>query len=293
MNIESALDSYMEFLKVEKGLANNTIQAYTNDLLKFLTFLQKKKISEPSQIKREHVVAFSIERSEKKENFSTIARAIVSIKGFLRFLYEENLLPDNPAELLENQRLWSHLPNILTPDEVQNMIDAVEEKSPHAFRDRAIIELLYASGLRVSELSTLNISNVNIPGEFLRCRGKGGKERVVPVGRKALEALKKYIEEERSEINESALFLSKLKKPLSRQSVWKLIKHYALKAGITKDVYPHTLRHSFATHLLTYGADLRIVQELLGHADISTTQIYTHIDRSRLKEVHKRYHPLG
>ncbi|MBN1521209.1 MAG: site-specific integrase, partial [Candidatus Aureabacteria bacterium] len=189
MNIESALDSYMEFLKVEKGLANNTIQAYTNDLLKFLTFLQKKKISEPSQIKREHVVAFSIERSEKKENFSTIARAIVSIKGFLRFLYEENLLPDNPAELLENQRLWSHLPNILTPDEVQNMIDAVEEKSPHAFRDRAIIELLYASGLRVSELVTLTISNVNLPGEFLRCRGKGGKERVVPVGRKALEAL--------------------------------------------------------------------------------------------------------
>ncbi len=295
MNISSLFDSYINFLKIEKGLSHNTVTAYSSDINKFFDFLQKNKITSLDKIKREHIVRFTIERSEKKkENFSTIARAVISIKGFLRFLFDEGLIKENPAELLETPRIWNTLPQILTPEEVERMIDAVEKKSLFYWRDRAILELLYASGLRVSELASLNIQDISLEAAYLKCTGKGGKERIVPVGSKAIQAIRKYLEKERSAYaSDASLFVSRLKKRLSRQSLWKIVKKTALKAAILKPVYPHTLRHSFATHLLIYGADLRIVQELLGHADISTTQIYTHIDRSHLKEVHRKFHPLG
>ena len=295
MNISSLFDSYINFLKIEKGLAHNTITAYSSDINKFFDFLQKNKITSLDKIKREHIVRFTIERSEKKkENFSTIARAVISIKGFLHFLFDEGLIKENPAELLETPRIWNTLPHILTPEEVERMINAVEKKNLFYWRDRAILELLYASGLRVSELASLNIQDISLEAGYLKCTGKGGKERIVPVGSKAIQTIRKYLEKERSAYaKDSSLFVSRLKKRLSRQSLWKIVKNTALKAAILKPVYPHTLRHSFATHLLIYGADLRIVQELLGHADISTTQIYTHIDRSHLKEVHRKFHPLG
>jgi integrase/recombinase XerD len=295
MTDENLIDTYLEFLKVEKGLASNTLLAYRADIVKFIYFLRQIAVNEIKKIRREDIIRYTVSRNEKGDNFSTISRAVISIKGFLTFLCEDGYILSNPAEFIDSPKMWNRLPHILSPSEVERLIESSDRKSANYWRNRSILELLYASGLRVSELASLTLDDVNMSAGFLKCMGKGNKERIIPIGRMALDSLQRYITEERSKRfpEVSCCFVSRLGKRMSRQSIWKVVKASALIAGLSKDIYPHTLRHSFATHMLTYGADLRIVQELLGHSDISTTQIYTHVDRSRLKEIHKKFHPMG
>lgn len=227
---------------------------------------------------------------------SSIARNLAAIKVFYRFLVRERILKADPSGLLESPKLWKKIPDVLSIEEVEDLLRACDLHQTQGVRDRAILELMYATGLRVSEAVNLKVQDVNFDAGFLRCIGKGSKERIVPLGREAVISVKRYLEKARPKLAKNAgddpiLFLSRLGKRISRQSFWKLIKYYARRARLKKELKPHTLRHSFATHLLSRGADLRSVQEMLGHADISTTQIYTHIDKNRLKLIHKTYHP--
>jgi integrase/recombinase XerD len=228
---------------------------------------------------------------------NSISRALVAIKVFFRFLTREKLVPADVTSVIDSPRLIRPLPEVLSLSEVEAIMEAPQVKTRQGLRDKAALEVLYATGLRVSELCGLMISNTNLEIGFIKCSGKGGKERIVPIGRTATEWVTKYMERVRPKLARSNspgnLFLSRLGKPLSRQSFWKMIKTYTSLAGIKREITPHTLRHSFATHLLEHGADLRSVQEMLGHANISTTQLYTHINRERLKSIHTKYHPRG
>jgi integrase/recombinase XerD len=216
---------------------------------------------------------------------------------FHRFLVRESFAKEDPTGLVDTPKLWQRIPDVLTQAEVTAMIAAASGKDPQSVRDCAMLELFYASGLRVSELVALRLEDVNLETGIVLCMGKGSKERLIPVGGKALEAIDKYLGKARIKLvkgrAEGAIFISRLGKKMSRQSAWKVIKHYARKAGVKKNIKPHTMRHTFATHLLEHGADLRSVQEMLGHSDISTTQIYTHVDKERLRRVHKEFHPRG
>jgi len=233
----------------------------------------------------------------KKHNMSptSICRNLAAVKMFHRFLVRENLAKEDPTTLVDTPKLWLRIPSVLTLGEIEAMINAASGKKSQQIRDRAILEIFYASGLRVSELADLKTTSVNFDAGFVRAVGKGSKERIIPLGKKAQEALQRYLEQVRSKVlkgkTSDVLFLSRLGQRISRQSLWAVIKFYARKANIKKTIKPHTLRHTFATHLLEHGADLRSVQEMLGHSDISTTQIYTHIDRNYLIEVHKSFHP--
>ncbi len=291
------IEEFINYLVVERGLANNTIAAYGADLRKYTAFLESKGIKDIHAPTRHDVIDFMLSEKNNKLSATSIARRLAAIKMFHRFLVRERLAPKDPTILVETPKLLKRVPDVLTVAEVTAMIDGAKGRKWQAFRDRAILELFYASGMRVSELVTLKVDNVNLEIGYVRCLGKGSKERIVPIGEKAKEAVKKYCETARLVLlknkDDSFLFLSRLGKKISRQSVWKLIKIYARRAGIKKEMMPHMLRHSFATHLLEYGADLRSVQEMLGHSDISTTQIYTHVDRSRLKTIHKQFHPRG
>ena len=232
---------------------------------------------------------------EKGLSGNSISRNLVAIKAFHRFLTHEKYIKEDITSVLDSPKLWKHLPEALSASEVEEILKKPNVKNWMGLRDRAALELMYATGLRVSELVNLNIENVNLDIGFVRCIGKGSKERIVPIGRKSQAALTRYLEKSRTKLLKSqsvnSLFLSRLGKKISRQSFWKMIKKYARLAGIKKDIMPHTLRHSFATHLLEGGADLRVVQEMLGHADIATTQIYTHINKDRLKSIHLKFHP--
>lgn len=291
------IEEFINYLSVERGLARNTLLAYRRDLTKYVQFLLKKSIQDPSKATHRHVTDFMY--SQKNVNLSarSICRALAAIKMFHRFLVRERLAKDDPTALVETPKLWKCIPEVLSSTEIEAMMRASGGRRWQQIRDHAILELLYASGMRVSELVDLKFENVNLEVGYIRCVGKGSKERLVPIGKKACGAIKKYCETlsrkfVQSNTN-SVLFLSRLGKRLSRQSIWKIIKQYGSKANIKKTIKPHTLRHSFATHLLEHGADLRSVQEMLGHADISTTQIYTHVDRERLRKVHKEFHPRG
>jgi integrase/recombinase XerD len=237
------------------------------------------------------------DQKQKGLSANSIGRGLSAIKMFHRFLLRERLAKDDPTNLVDTPKLWKRVPEVLSSREVEAILQATNGKHWQAIRDKAILELFYATGLRVSELASLKLEDVNFDVGYVRCLGKGRKERIVPVGRKAKEALHHYCDTTRKKLLKNqiagALFVSRLGKKISRQSLWKLIKFYARKANIKKPIKPHTLRHSFATHLLEHGADLRSVQEMLGHADISTTQIYTHVDRERLKSIHKEFHPRG
>ncbi|MBW2311773.1 MAG: site-specific tyrosine recombinase XerD [Deltaproteobacteria bacterium] len=287
------LDQFMGQLKVEKGLARNTIEAYNRDLIGFFEFLGKRHLS-PTNVKQEDLVSFI---AEKRAHLSSqsLARCLVSIRMFYRFMVSEGKIPTNPARLLGIPKLYQHLPHVLNRDEVEVLLTKPDHTTAMGKRDKAILELLYATGLRASELIGLRTANINLEAGYIRTIGKGSKERIVPMGTKAIDALKHYIAEARVSLlkkgNSPYLFLNSRGGRLTRQGLWKILRNYARKAGITKRVTPHTLRHSFATHLLEGGADLRSVQVMLGHADISTTQIYTHVARERLKEVHEKYHP--
>jgi integrase/recombinase XerD len=233
----------------------------------------------------------------KKHKMSTtsICRNLAAVKMFHRFLVRENLAKEDPTSLVDTPKIWQRVPDVLNQKEVEAMIDAAKGRGWQILRDKAVLEVFYASGLRVSELSDLKMTSINFEVGFVRAVGKGSKERIIPLGKKAQEAVKIYLEKGRTKVakasSSDALFVSKLGKKISRVSLWNIIKSYARKANIKKTIKPHTLRHTFATHLLEHGADLRSVQEMLGHSDISTTQIYTHVDKERLKTVHKQFHP--
>jgi len=283
----------MNQLRVERGLSANTIVAYNHDLITFFDFLNQRGAA-PLQITQDDLVSFV---AEKRPQLSarSLARCLVSIRTFYRFCVTEGKIESNPARLLGIPKLYQHLPNILNRDEVEALLSQPDPQTDLGRRDKAMLELLYATGLRVTELIGLKINNINLEAGFIRTMGKGSKERIIPMGTKALDALKEYLQDSRPSFLQKGklpyLFLNRRGKPLTRQGFWKILKQYALKAGITRKVSPHTLRHSFATHLLEGGADLRSVQIMLGHADISTTQIYTHVARERLKEIHEKYHP--
>jgi integrase/recombinase XerD len=292
-------DQFLGHLRVEKGLAENTIQAYNRDLARFLLFLQNKNRSplEANQADLSEYVTYL----EERISLRSTARNLSCLKMFFRFLIAEGKIKTNPARLLSSPKLPQKLPHVLSTQEVSDLLAQPETTSPQGLRDKAMLELLYATGLRVSELINLKMSNLNLEAGFIRTLGKGSKERMVPMGSKAQEALKEYLSEGRPQLiaksksslkNYSAfLFFNTRGRPMTRQGFWKIIKAYGLKAGIHKKLSPHSLRHSFASHLLEHGADLRAVQIMLGHADISTTQIYTHVTRERLKQIHQKFHP--
>ncbi len=288
---------FINHLSVERGLAKNTLMAYTRDLEKYTQHLADRKITNPDRVTRDHISGFMFDLKKYGMSAATIGRHLASIKMFHRFLVRENLAKDDPTTLVDTPKLWKRMPDVLTQKEVESLIEASRGKGWQALRDYAILEIFYASGLRVSELVDLKTTSINFDVGFVRAVGKGSKERLIPLGAKAREAIQVYLSKSRPKVAGAsagdALFLSRLGKKMSRQSVWSLIKIFAKKANIKKTIKPHTMRHTFATHLLEHGADLRSVQEMLGHADISTTQIYTHVDKERLRAVHKEFHPRG
>lgn len=288
------LEEFISYLSVEKGLAANSIEAYQQDLKQYRDYLARKKIPSLARVKRDDIVQFLLREKDRGLQTPSLARRLVAIKLFHRFLVKEGRLREDITRVLESPRLWRKLPQFLTLTEMEKVLEAPKGRRRTGIRDRALLELLYATGTRVSEVTTLQTEDVNLESGFLKCRGKGGKERIVPLGKKAVEALRTYLAKVRGGLPQSGfVFAGRQGKPVTRQRVWQIIRRYAREAGIRKRITPHTFRHSFATHLLERGADLRIVQELLGHADIATTQIYTHVSRDHLKSVHAKFHPRG
>jgi integrase/recombinase XerD len=291
------LDLFLSYLLVEKGLTRNTLEAYSRDVGGYLTFLEGVGCTEPVQVKPSHVAAFIVHLKEAGLAPRSRARALSAIRMFHRFLMVENYSGTNPTAIIDSPRLLSKLPEVLASYEVDALLNAPTGLEPEALRDRAMLELLYATGLRVSELVGLRLTDLNLAAGYLMTIGKGEKERLVPIGEAAGRSVAEYIATTRRTFDRRGdnrfLFLSRLGDRMTRQSFWNIIKKRSLQAGIIKNISPHTLRHSFATHLLENGADLRSVQLMLGHADLSTTQIYTHISRDRLKRLHKELHPRG
>ena len=289
------IDEFMNYLSVERGLAHNTLLAYRRDLDKYIDFLSQKKVTSADQVNREYVSNFMFDLKKHDMSATSICRNLAAVKMFHRFLVRENLSKEDPTTLVDTPKLWQRIPSVLTQKEIEAMIAAASGKKAQDVRDQAILEIFYASGLRVSELSDLKVTSINYDVGYVRATGKGSKERIIPLGGKAREALQRYLLKARPQLlkgqSSDVLFLSRLGKKISRQSLWAVIKMYARRANIKKTIKPHTLRHTFATHLLEHGADLRSVQEMLGHSDISTTQIYTHVDKEHLKKVHKEFHP--
>ncbi|MCF8082824.1 MAG: site-specific tyrosine recombinase XerD [Deltaproteobacteria bacterium] len=291
--MNNLVDQFMDYLKVERGLAHNTVSAYGTDLVRLTGFLQKKQIS-PLDVSQDHIVEYLTSLRERLSHRS-VARNISSTKQFFRFLVSEGYMKVSPARLLETPRLARHLPEFLSLEQVDLLLRQPDASTPAGKRDRAMLELLYATGLRVSELVGLRAVDLNLESGFVRTVGKGAKERLVPMGEKARVAVKEYLQEGRMRLLKDRtsphLFLNFRGGSLTRQGFWKIIKKYAKAAGVKKTITPHSLRHSFASHLLEAGADLRSVQVMLGHSDISTTQIYTHVSRERLRALHESCHP--
>ena len=291
------IKEFLNYLSVERGLSKNTILAYGEDLKKFVNYLESKGKKKLEDVKRRDITNFMWRLKDSGLSSNSISRSLVAIKVFYRFLVRERIAKVDIAGVLESPKLVRSLPEVLALKEIDELLDAPKGRDWISIRDKAALELMYATGLRVSELVGLLLNNVNLDVGFIKCVGKGGKERIVPLGKTAAKFLDKYLKKVRPKLamghNVNHLFLSRLGKMISRQSFWKMIKKYKVIAGIKKDIKPHTLRHSFATHLLERGADLRSVQEMLGHANISTTQLYTHINKERLKGIHKKFHPRG
>ena len=286
------VDDFINYILVEKGLSKNTALAYRTDLNTYLKFLEEKKINYET-ISHLEITDF-LWYLKKDLGFKprSTYRMIESIRQFYKFLIAENIIKADPTVNLTGNKLPDDLPDILTNDEVTRLLNSVSGNDNLSIRNRAMLEILYATGLRVSELISLKFSNIDVEECFVKIFGKGNKERLVPFGQKAQLYLKRYLRVRKNTKSEF-IFLTRLNKPISRIEFWRQLKQIAIKAGIMKNITPHTLRHSFATHLLTGGADIRFVQEMLGHSSISTTQIYTHISQERLKEQHKKFHPRG
>jgi len=290
-------DQFLHYLIVEKGLSKNTIEAYGHGLSRFFNDLKEKGVHEIQEIGKFHVRGFLLSLRKRGLSTRTIVRNLVVIRTFFRFLAQEGILGANPIENLESPKVEKNLPEILTLREIEQLLERPDLRTPLGKRDRAMLEMLYATGMRVSELTQLPTHQVSLEGGYVLLYGKGSKERIVPLGSEAIRWVLLYLKESRGVLAKGKespfLFINRSGKPMSRQRFWKSLKDYARKAGLRKRITPHLLRHSFASHLLEGGADLRSVQMMLGHADISTTQIYTHVTGERLKKVHQHYHPRG
>jgi integrase/recombinase XerD len=293
---------YLHFLQLEKNAAQNTIDSYSLDLTRYVDFLQKRKVLTPDKVTERHASQFLASLHEAGLSPRSVTRTFSAIKGFHRFLVGDGIVQTNPTELIDAPKLARPLPDVLSQDEVTLILNqpllSGHDKKNLWLRDKTVLEVLYATGIRVSELISLRQADIYSDEGIIRVFGKGSKERIVPIGRSALRWIWRYTKEcrpllQRRAVSQDALFLNARGTPITRMSIWNIVQAYTKKAGIKKEVHPHTFRHSFATHLLEGGADLRAVQEMLGHSDISTTQIYTHIDREYLKEVHRTFHPRG
>ncbi len=288
------LKRFLNYLAVEKGLSRNTLESYERDLRKYFTFMEKKG---PDDIIGQDVRDFLSRLFEDGMAAPSAARCLSAVRGFHKYLLIDNLAGTDPTVNIDTPHGWTRLPKALSSGEVETLLNQPDLSSTLGLRDKAMLEVLYAAGLRVSELVGLRLWDVNLERGFVVVVGKGSKERVVPLGEVALARVKEYLDRARPLLLKGAgsdsLFISSRKTQITRQMFWERIKHYVRKAGITRNVSPHTLRHSFATHLLDNGADLRAVQAMLGHSDISTTQIYTQVSRERLKRIHEKYHPRG
>ena len=295
--MEQLLDQFLHYLVVEKGLSKNTIEAYSHGLGRFLNHLREKGVQEIRDVGKFHVRGFLLMLRKRNLSTKTIVRNLVAVRTFFRFLIQEGILESNPVEELESPKVAKTLPEILTLREIEQLLEQPNLQTSLGIRDRAMLEILYATGMRVSELTHLPIHQVNLEGGYVLLYGKGSKERIVPLGSEAMKWITLYLKTAREKLAKGKespmLFINRSGKGMSRQRFWKSLKDYARRAGLRKRITPHLLRHSFASHLLERGADLRSVQMMLGHVDISTTQIYTHVTGERLKKVHQRYHPRG
>jgi len=295
MEIQAVISSFLTHVKVEKGLSSNTVSAYQRDLNKFQVFAQKRKLGLEG-VSRDDLVDFLAGLYRDELDSKSVARHLVTLRNFFRFAQSQDLIGGDPSLNLESPKIRRALPGYLKVEDVDRLLEQPDPKTPYGLRDRAMLEVLYSTGLRVSELIGLRVSDLDSKVGCIRCIGKGDKERIVPAGRKALGMVEKYLREARPKlltkgVASPALFLNRRGTPLSRVGVWKILSSYGKRAGLRVALTPHMLRHSFATHLLERGADLRSVQLMLGHADISTTQIYTHVVEERLKQIYKAHHP--
>jgi integrase/recombinase XerD len=297
--LEATIHVFLSYLRVEKSLATNTILAYGRDLKRFSEFLRKRQKNKIEDVTREDVVDFLSSLYKEKMDSRSVARYLVSLRGLYKFATMENMVTTDPTENLESPKVRSSLPTYLRVEEINKLLEAPNLSTAIGLRDRAMLEILYSTGLRVSELLNLRITDVDMRIGCVRCIGKGDKERLVPIGRKAIEAIQQYLAHGRPKFarpsapppHSQVLLLTSIGRRLSRVGIWKIMHDYGVRLGLRGRLTPHKLRHSFATHLLERGADLRSVQLMLGHADISTTQIYTHVVEERLKEIYKAHHP--
>lgn len=289
--MQTCINDFCTYILSERGLSLHTCEAYRRDLECFQDRLHQLNLSQWEEIKQEHILDFLSCKHNVAAAPASISRALIAIKVFFRFLKREGIVKNDIAFLLETPKIWQLIPDILSLDEIERLLNQPDTSKKKGARDRAILEVLYACGIRVSELCQLKLHDVD--DIFIRVKGKGGKERTVPIGKKAIAAIDRYLHFRNtpSKENAEALFLGKGNKHIQRFTVWKLVKDYARQAGITKTIFPHTFRHSFATHLLDNGADLRVIQELLGHANINSTDRYTHISCSHLQEAFNAFHP--
>jgi integrase/recombinase XerD len=290
-----AAQNFLDYLTVEAGLSDNTVLAYGRDLKSFLGYFKNKKLSRLRQLKPSVIHEYLRFLSKKQRSEGSIKRSLVAIRMFLRFAKLTGLLENDFTAVLDSPKLWQRLPCVCSEQQVIDLLNTPDVAEAFCLRDKAMLELLYATGARAGEVANMRISNLNLDVGYLRCLGKGNKERVIPISKVAISAINDYLTNLRPglvrEFSEDFLLLSRTGRPLSRIEIWRLVKKYAVRAGMPRNLTVHTLRHCFATHLLSGGADLRSVQEMLGHVDIATTQIYTHVDQGRLRKIHRQFHP--
>lgn len=294
--MQDEIKAFLTYLNVECGLSPNTLLAYQRDLNKFAAYLKNHHITSVSNITTEDIIRFIEWCRNKGASSSSLARYLTAIRMFFRYLFAEGRIKKDATTLLDTPKTWHRIPDILGYGVIEKLLAAPDLTKPLGIRDRAILELMYATGTRVSEVINLHLTDVNLEAGYVRCVGKGQKERIVPLGDVAIKYIRIYLNKTRPNLVSQKkpcqhLFLNRIGKPLRRETIWKMFHRYGLLSGIKEKLHPHILRHSFATHLLEGGADLRYVQEMLGHANIATTQIYTHINKERLKEIHRKFHP--
>jgi len=290
------IGQFLDYVSLERGLSKNTRKAYMADLRGFAGFLEKRGVGSFNSVIRKNVLDYLMAEKTRGLSVNSISRRLVAIKVFFSYLQREGLLDRNVIDAMDSPKLWKVLPSVLSLKQVERLLSAPKESGRIGLRDKALLELMYATGMRVSEAGDLRLDDIHFDSGYIRCTGKGNKVRVIPFGGKSNEHLQRYLSDVRAEFlknsqDDGYVFLTYRGKKFSRQGLWKIIKTYAGRIGIQQNVSPHTLRHSFASHLLANGAPLRIIQEMLGHADISTTQVYTHIDKGRLRSIHAQFHP--
>ena len=290
------IDQFLDYVLFERGLSENTRKAYGADLMGFSTFLAKDGIDSFGVVTRKDILEYLMAEKSRGLSVNSVSRRLVAIKVFFAYLQREGFLDRNVTDAMDSPRLWKVLPGVLSLKQVERLLSAPKGNDRISLRDKALLELMYATGMRVSEAADLRIDDIHFDSGYIRCKGKGNKVRVIPFGGKSDEYLKRYLSDVRSlflkeSSDDGFVFLTYRSKKFTRQGIWKIIKTYAMRIGIENNVSPHTLRHSFASHLLANGAPLRVIQEMLGHVDIATTQVYTHIDKGRLRSVHAQFHP--